>query len=618
MSNSSRIPVASPISNILMPGSREEEAPNSGGLRTSLDQGMAAVRCWIQSRQDEQVIAEHENLAAYNPGTEDENLVDFQNVHFGDAAPTSNSSVVSSMDDTFAPLQPQSVRMQRLSTSDNNGRNYERVRQRSLSEPDAVRIRDWLFERAVSGSQRRRHRRRRNLSNASSTSSNQQTWWHNRNTGNRIDLTNSATLSSTASPRLSSSSNAVFLHSSPRHFRSTEVSSGTVERSVARSPTELISTDSSVPDESSNRPNGSNLDNSGPTEPESDPQRVARERWARINRRFQVVITVVALVFSLLLFAILVCWVVLTSAYVITLEKACDVPLRKYYWLVTVQLILDVFRTDIMRLFFRWDATSDQRIPCRVITYNFAYLTYALLVLRLGVDSILWQDESACRNSAPELFQASAAFVYLSSAAWSTILFGYLVPFCFVAVILTWNGYTPSADNQSQSRFTVFPTAMSAPPGCVDQLRVVQLDEFPTHYPVECCICMEDFTSSEEIVATECSHVFHKQCCREWLRQARTCPVCRMDIPNALEQAEGQDRPIQEQQQTRRARFRDASRTHLHHEVVSLLQIIRSRERRLRHRRTEATRASTRNSDARSQNASLSIFCNTIEEGRER
>ena len=31
-----------------------------------------------------------------------------------------------------------------------------------------------------------------------------------------------------------------------------------------------------------------------------------------------------------------------------------------------------------------------------------------------------------------------------------------------------------------------------------------------------------------------CEHVFHKSCCREWLRQARSCPVCRTDLPIAL------------------------------------------------------------------------------------
>jgi len=45
---------------------------------------------------------------------------------------------------------------------------------------------------------------------------------------------------------------------------------------------------------------------------------------------------------------------------------------------------------------------------------------------------------------------------------------------------------------------------------------------------------MTDFANNELIVATECEHVFHKRCCQEWLKQARTCPVCRTDIPDSL------------------------------------------------------------------------------------
>lgn len=162
---------------------------------------------------------------------------------------------------------------------------------------------------------------------------------------------------------------------------------------------------------------------------EQDPEWRARIRWIRINRRFQIVITVVALIFTLLLFSILVGWVVFTSAYVVSFDKSCDVPLKPYFWLVTLQLILDVFRSDIMRLVFHWDANSNQRIPCRVIAYNVVYLVYAMLVLRLGVRSVFFEDGSTCRKSAPELYNASVAFVSLSIAAWATILFGYLLPF---------------------------------------------------------------------------------------------------------------------------------------------------------------------------------------------
>ena len=83
-----------------------------------------------------------------------------------------------------------------------------------------------------------------------------------------------------------------------------------------------------------------------------------------------------------------------------------------------------------------------------------------------------------------------------------------------------------------------FPAAYSnngAPAGTIHQLRTVLFHEFPPHYPSECCICMTEFVDGDTIVATECDHVFHKRCCQEWLKQARTCPVCRMDIPNSLE-----------------------------------------------------------------------------------
>lgn len=272
----------------------------------------------------------------------------------------------------------------------------------------------------------------------------------------------------------------------------------------------------------------------------NDPERRARMRWIRINRRFQLVITFVALLFSLLLFAVLVCWVVLTSSYVVSFDKSCDVPLKPYFWLVTLQLVLDVFRSDIMRVVFSWDGTSNQRIPVRVVAYNIAYLIYAVLVLRLGINSVFIHRDNTCRETAPELYNASAAFISLSIAAWATIICGYLLPFCVVAALLTYNGYNPSSSQLSQAGTAqpVFPAAYSntgAPSSCIEMLPIVPNELVASgDYPRECCICMEDFRRSDIVVETYCKHVFHKQCCREWLLQARSCPICRTDIPSHL------------------------------------------------------------------------------------
>mmetsp|Transcript_30086 Transcript_30086/g.44590 ORF Transcript_30086/g.44590 Transcript_30086/m.44590 type:complete len:602 (-) Transcript_30086:262-2067(-) len=285
----------------------------------------------------------------------------------------------------------------------------------------------------------------------------------------------------------------------------------------------------------------------------------ARSRWIRANQRFQVVITFVALIFSLLLFAILVCWVVLTSSYIISMDKKCDIPLKSYYWFATLQLIFDVFRTDIMKFIFRWDNNSRRRIPVRVLLYNIAYFTYAVLVLKVGTQSVFFTKDSTCHITAPEFFTTSRIFITLSLTAWCTILFGYLIPFLFLAFALSRIGYSSRTDHFQQQQLqmqqlsahrdrmaningggnsaaveVVLMPGMAAPTGFIDRLRVVKLEEFRDGYPKECCICMGDFTLEEEIIVTQCEHVFHKTCCQEWLLQARTCPVCRTDLPNSI------------------------------------------------------------------------------------
>jgi len=227
------------------------------------------------------------------------------------------------------------------------------------------------------------------------------------------------------------------------------------------------------------------------------------------------------------------------------MEKPCDIPLKAYFCLTTVQLLLDVFRTDLIRVLCQWNPNSsspnsseNHRIPIRIICYHVGYVIYALLVLRLGVKSIYFAPEnSTCSQTAPELYHSSRVFVYLSIAVWFTILFGYVIPFCVVATLLTWNGYHPSADTiPSATRGTttgVFPTAVSngTSSQTIHQFRTIILQEFPSHYPRECCICLGDFSGGDVIVATPgCDHVFHKNCCQEWLKHAQTCPVCRKNL----------------------------------------------------------------------------------------
>lgn len=45
-----------------------------------------------------------------------------------------------------------------------------------------------------------------------------------------------------------------------------------------------------------------------------------------------------------------------------------------------------------------------------------------------------------------------------------------------------------------------------------------------------CTICLDDWEDGDEVRTLPCLHIFHAKCVDKWLRQNRTCPVCKHDI----------------------------------------------------------------------------------------
>lgn len=568
------------------PSADDSTASSSGtGLRASLDSGMAVLSRWIRARSQ----ATRSSQAARRAQQQDfslgqEDLFALDNAgedprRMGGRRRRAMGGGAAAADDFFSHSYRAARSMYPPSILEEEGEPTAFLgnpRQRALSEPDRIRVHSSFFSPPSSRSQHG-FRRRRSSSREPDSGA---TEGEPSSPGGSASAAAAATTTPSSVPtQLSSAALTSSLFHSPQ--RNSDFAQDNIvsisERGEDISSIAETSIQQGAPEEAAPA-----------NDEEEDPNRDARTRWIRINRRFQLIITFVALIFSLLLFAILVCWVVLTSAYVVSIDKACDVPLKPYYWLATLQLILDVFRTDIMRCIFRWDTNSNERIPARVITYNITYLIYAMIVLRLGIKSIFLADDETCSRTAPELYQSSAVFVILSISAWSTIVLGYLVPFCFVATLLTLNGYTPAADaNREQVEGTGFQfpaayTNLGAPAGCIDQLRTLTLEDFGEDVPHECCICMSDFLAEETIVVTECQHVFHKRCCQEWLRQARTCPVCRTDIPSSLPNGGGSDEVSEAP--TANPLQRALRRDDFHQEVVNIIQILRRQEERFRER----------------------------------
>ena len=555
---------------------KETASKTNSGLRASLDAGMAAMGRWVRSKSSASATTTPATPTPNEEGEESNALLSSTRSITQSVPRSSHLSNDVREEDEFTTLVG-------LSKSNNTEEvDAQHQRQRSVSEPE---MRDFI--RYTSSSMLRQRRRNNSRMRGRANTGEQTISSSSISSGTEDNKNNNKASSSGMSggPLLSSSAAAVLSNTSSAMSTSTSYASSQYHQQ----PVDLLSTASTMgtprddagssaiplPTGRRTHPLGPNSSAAAtattttaspsvmlmnhPPRPESplveegrvsqeinDRERIARIRWIRINRRFQKVMAGVALLFSLLLFAILICWVVLTSTYVLSVQKPCDEPLKAYFWLVTLQLVLDVFRSDIMRFVFNWDARSNLRIPPRVILYNVAYLIYAVLVLRLGIRSVFAYDEyPTCRSTAPDLFKASVAFVSLSIAAWTTIICGYLLPFLVVAVLLTMNGYQPSDstlhwNEEGGATQPVFPAAYStsgAPPGCIDLLPVVTMQDLCTDpsFTKECCICMEEFNRLDTIVETKCRHIFHKNCCREWLRQSRTCPVCRADIPSTVE-----------------------------------------------------------------------------------
>ncbi|KAL7114662.1 hypothetical protein ACP275_04G135600 [Erythranthe tilingii] len=53
---------------------------------------------------------------------------------------------------------------------------------------------------------------------------------------------------------------------------------------------------------------------------------------------------------------------------------------------------------------------------------------------------------------------------------------------------------------------------------------------------ISCSICLEDLSSGgdndfEEALSMPCSHVYHGDCIKKWLRISHYCPLCRFEVP---------------------------------------------------------------------------------------
>lgn len=49
----------------------------------------------------------------------------------------------------------------------------------------------------------------------------------------------------------------------------------------------------------------------------------------------------------------------------------------------------------------------------------------------------------------------------------------------------------------------------------------------PRGSQTSCVVCMAEFEARQSVRVLPCRHEFHARCVDKWLRNNRTCPICR-------------------------------------------------------------------------------------------
>ncbi|GAA0172844.1 hypothetical protein Leryth_016835 [Lithospermum erythrorhizon] len=115
------------------------------------------------------------------------------------------------------------------------------------------------------------------------------------------------------------------------------------------------------------------------------------------------------------------------------------------------------------------------------------------------------------------------------------------------------------------------------PDSAINRIPTVKIKPSHLIHDSECPVCKEEFKVAAEAKELPCKHIYHKDCIVPWLRLHNSCPVCRHEIPIALDHDIQGENPGDQSSEEDRRRSRRCLRLR---QLMSLWPF-RSRHRRL-------------------------------------
>lgn len=253
--------------------------------------------------------------------------------------------------------------------------------------------------------------------------------------------------------------------------------------------------------------------------------RLVRQSQDEVFRMHFLRLVVCASVLCILVFLVGVgLQVIFFIRYIQSSDQECDEPIRLWAEITLSIWVVRGLRSFIDKAVCCWSPTphSQERSPWRVIIKDLAVVALDFgWVVCTGLHFLRMdrrESSTACSRVQPDLFGISKVYVsfHLASLVYLCLYFGGL-----------------RAVLRLMLRRGMLTTSSAAPKGALEaNTIVVKLTDADLADNPSCPICIDDYVKNgETVVKTKtCGHLYHKQCLKNWMKTARTCPICREDL----------------------------------------------------------------------------------------
>eukprot|EP00929_Paragymnodinium_shiwhaense_P119582 TRINITY_DN91487_c0_g1_i1.p1 TRINITY_DN91487_c0_g1~~TRINITY_DN91487_c0_g1_i1.p1 ORF type:complete len:372 (-),score=35.79 TRINITY_DN91487_c0_g1_i1:39-1154(-) len=203
--------------------------------------------------------------------------------------------------------------------------------------------------------------------------------------------------------------------------------------------------------------------------------------------------------------------------------KPCDQPLVMWLLLTLCQAMITPAIQAVLTIISIFISLSEHRV--KIIN---GMVKVMLPLVLLGVGFLWFFRSETCAQTHPDLyyfvkFYLTYQAIIIAVQYFFTCLMVSLIVYAFRNGYL--DGHVEAAAPRTIEllKTVEYDPALFAPEGSGDE-------EKPSG---SCCCCTEPFDNERPVKETPCKHYFHEACIAEWLKRAKTCPLCRLDLEEA-------------------------------------------------------------------------------------